>query len=175
MNVASREVDLLTRDLVRLLKDLAGMYGELAMHMQNKFDAMKRADSDQIQSITAREMVLAQRANEREGLRRQIARRIVEGLGLDSRQAATMKMTSLAAHFAEPMRSQLLVAAAGLKTTLEEIDRMRSKSAVVTQEMLKHLGEVLSVMRSGGKGMDAYSRSGSRERTGPAYVFEAVG
>jgi len=175
VNVASREVEILVRDLVRLLKDLSGLYSELAMHMQNKFDAMKRADSSQMEAITAREMVLAGRVSEREGLRRQITRRIVEGLGLDSEQAKTTTLTSIAGYLAEPIRSQLLVTAAGLKSKLDEVERLRAKSAMVTQEMLKHLGEVFSVMRSGGQGADVYSRRGQREQAGPANVFEAVG
>ena len=175
MKVASRGVDVLARDLVRLLKDLTGLYGELAMHMRNKLEAIKQADSDQIQSITAREVVLANRASEREGLRRQITRRILEGLGLPADPGRGLRLTALAESFLEPLRSQLLVAAAGLRDRLEEIDRMRIKTTLITQEMLKHLGEVLTVMRSGGKGTDVYLRSGRREQAARANVFEAVG
>ena len=82
--MADRKTNIFGRELVQLVIDMTQLHGELAMHMRNKLDAMKRADSDRIQSITARETVLAERLTEREGLRRQITRRIVSGLGLDA-------------------------------------------------------------------------------------------
>ena len=173
MNVASLKADLLARDLVRLLTDLVSLHGDLGLHMQNKLDAMKRADSEQIQSITARETLLLERATERDGFRRQLTRRLLEELGLDP--LATPRLSELAEHLAEPRRSQLLVAAAGLKEKLDSAERLRVTTTLVTQEMLKHMREVLSVMRGGGMGAELYSRSGRRERVSSATVFEAVG
>ena len=170
-----REVDLLARDLVRLLGMMTDLHGELAMHMRNKLDAIKQADSDRIQSITAREMVLADQAAEREGLRRQITARILEALEQEAQSERPISVADLAEFFPEPRRSQLLVAAAGLREKLHEISRMRVTTSLITQEMLKHLGEVLTVMRSGSGGSDFYSRSGRRQQSGPASVFEAVG
>jgi hypothetical protein len=175
VTVATVDVDRLAQELVRLLGDLSGIYGELGMHMRNKVEAIKRADADQIQSITAREFLLADRAAEREGLRRQITQRILAGLGRAHGRYASLKLPVLAEWLAEPRRSQLLVAAAGLRERLEEIDRMRVTTTLITQEMLKHLGEVLSVMTSGGAGGDVYSRTGRREAGRMANVFEAVG
>ncbi len=172
----SREVDLLARDLVRLLADLTGLYGELAMHMRSKLEAMKQADADRIQSITARELVLAERAAEREGLRRQISARILAGLGRAAEEPSGPPITigRMAEWYPEPRRSQLLVAAAGLREKVGEIDRMRTTVSLVTRQMLEHLGEVVKVMCAG-VGSDVYSRSGQRQRSGEAAVFEAVG
>ena len=39
MSVVPREVDLLAKDLVRLLADLSSLHGELAMHMRDKLEA----------------------------------------------------------------------------------------------------------------------------------------
>lgn len=175
MTVVAKEVDLLAKDLVRLLADLGGLHGEMAMHMRDKLEAIKQTDSDRIQSITAREMLLAERVAEREGLRRQITARIVRGLGLDAEENRSLSLTVLAERFSEPRRSQLLVSAAGLREKLQEIGRMQATTSLITQEMLKHLGAVLDVMRSGGASTDIYSRTGTRQRSGPASVFEAVG
>lgn len=176
MNVVSREVDLLARDLSRLLGDLSGLYAELSMHMRSKLEAIKVADASRIQSITARESVLARRAAEREGLRRQITARILEGLGMAAASPAgqPVTLTALAEMFPEPRRSQLLVAAAGLREKLHEVDQMRTTLSLITDEMLKHLAEVLKVMCAG-VGTDVYSRSGRRQNAGLATVFEAVG
>src|SRR5947208_3624356 len=106
MTADQTRVDNLVRDLVRLLTDQIDLHNELAMHMRHKLDAIKRADSDQIQSITAREMVLVSRAQEREGLRKQITQKIVEGLGVRRTDAKKMRMSELAELLAEPRRSQ---------------------------------------------------------------------
>ena len=168
-------VDSLARDLVRLLSDLTELHGELAMHMRHKLDAIKAADTDRITSITAREMVLAERAMEREGLRRQITRQMLAGLGLGKSLSEPVKLSDLAERLSEPRRSQVLVAAAGLRARLQEIEQMRVTTTLVTQEMLKHVGEVISAMTSGGSSNDAYERTGQRHGPVPARVFEAVG
>lgn len=171
-----RDTDLLARDLVRLLIDMTSLHGELAMHMQNKLDAIKRADSDRITSITAREAVLAERAIEREGLRRQITSRLLAGLGRKATDASgsPISLTQLAEYFPEPRRSQLLVAASGLREKVREINRLHVTLSMITREMLVHLGEVFKVMCAG-VGSDIYSRSGRRQKNGTAAVFEAVG
>lgn len=174
MNVVSREVDLLARDLVRLLSDLAAVHGELAMQMRDKFEAIKHADANRIQSITARETMLAEKAAEREGLRRQITARILKSLGLTETKGEPVTLTRLAEMFPEPRRSQLLVAAAGLRERVHEVDRLRTTLSLITNEMLNHLGEVLKVMCAG-VGGDVYSRTGRRQHPGMAAVFEAVG
>lgn len=173
--MAQTDVDNLCRDLGRLLSDMLELHKELAMHMQNKLDAIRQADSDRMQSITAREMVLADRIAEREGLRKQIARRIVAGLGRPSAQADKMKISELAALLAEPRRSQLLGLATGLREKIDQVEKLRITTTLITQEMLRHLGNVLSVMTSGGPREDIYRQTGQREQTRLPVVFEAVG
>jgi hypothetical protein len=84
-------------------------------------------------------------------------------------------MTELAEHFREPQRSQILVAAAGLRARLEEIDRVRATTALITEEMLRHMQAILAMMTSGGASTGVYSRAGGRETSSRANVFEAVG
>lgn len=176
MSVVSREVDLLARDLVRLLGDLSNLHGELAMHMRGKLEAIKQADAPRIQSITARETVLAQRVAEREGLRKQITGRILKSLKAPEQgpEGQSITLTQLAERFGEPRRSQLLVAAAGLREKVTEISRMQATMSQITQHMLEHLGAVLKVMCAG-VGGEVYSRTGRRQNAGTATVFEAVG
>jgi hypothetical protein len=169
------KLDNLVRDLIRLLGDLSGLHTEMVMHMRNKLEAIKRAESDQVQSITARELVLAGRVSEREGLRRQISERIAAGLGLDKARGRTIRLTELAELLPEPRRSQLLVAAAGLREKLMAMDSMNRASELVTRTMLRHLSEVMQVMTSGPAAADVYNRAGRRSAPRAAHVFEAVG
>lgn len=165
--------DLLARDLARLLNDLAGLHGEMAGQMRDKFVAIRQADSERIQSITASEMALALRVAEREGLRRQITRRIIEALGL-SRRVESVRLNELAGWFREPRRGELMNAASSLRRQVEGLQRQQQINALITQEMVRHLGEVMAVMR-GGLSAESYSRRGRREQQAAASVFEAVG
>ena len=175
MTVVDAKADNLARELVRLLNDLSHLHDDLAGLMRTKLDAIRRADSDAIQSITSQEAVLANRLSEREGLRRDLVRNILRELGEDSRTGRSIRMTELAERFAEPRRSQILVAATGLRARLEEIDRIRVTTAMITEVMLKHMDQILSVMTSGGATTGVYSRAGGRETSGRSNVFEAVG
>ena len=170
--MAKPTTDHLARDLVRLLSELTGLYGELAMHMHDQLEAIRRADSGRIMSITARQMTLADRVAQRNGLRRQITRLLQQELALP---AEAMRVGDLAEHLPEPRRSQLITVAAGLKKQLSVMEDLRLTSTMVTQGMLKHLDEILSVMTAGAPGGDVYLRTGNRQASGPAHVFEAVG
>jgi hypothetical protein len=164
--------DNLARDLVRVLSEMTGIYGELAMHMNDKLEAIHQADTDRISSITAREMSLVDRLAERQGLRRQISRLLQRELELGEQ---AMRVTDLAEHLTEPRRSQLITVTEGLRRQLASMEQLRLTSELVTQEMLNHLGEVLSVMTAGAPGGDLYGRTGARQQASMAHVFEAVG
>ncbi len=175
MTVVDAKADNLARELARLLNDLSHLHDDLAGLMRTKLDAIRRADSDAIQSITSQEMVLTNRLSEREGLRRDLVRNILRELGEGPRTGRSIRMTELAERFAEPRRSQILVAATGLRARLEEIDRIRATTAMITEVMLKHMDQVFAVMTSGGATTGVYSRAGGRETSGRPNVFEAVG
>lgn len=173
--VTRPSVDILARDLARLLHDLAAMYGELATMMSEKLEAIRAAETERISAITAQEATLASRVRERDGLRRQITQRMVEGLGLVEPPGARIRLSELADRLSEPRRSQLLSAAEGLKVVLQDLEKLRVVTTLVSQEMLKHLGAVLVSMTSGGPGNDVYGRTGQKQRSNVAHVFEAVG
>lgn len=168
-------IDLLARDLVRLLSELAGVHGEMAALGREKLAAMRKADSILTQSITAQELSAAEKAAEREGLRRQITRKLLEALGVDVRRAANIRLGELAELLAEPRRSRLLTAALGLRSKVEELQQIQRVTALTANEMLKHLGQVVAVMRGGGLAAESYTRGGRRAANATASVFEAVG
>jgi len=169
------KVDIWVRELVRLISDMTHLHDDLAGQMRDKLDAIRQADSDRIEAITARESKLAGRLAEREGLRRQLTRRIVNGLGLDGQVDETIRLTALAEYLDEPRRSQLLVSAMGLKEKAEHIERLVATTKQVTEAMLEHMQEIFTVMTSGGPTNGGYSRVGRRENAKAASVFEAVG
>lgn len=173
--MADEKADNRANDLVRLLNEVAKLHDELAAAMRSKLEAIRRADSDAIQSITSRELLLARRIAEKEGLRRDLVRNVLRELGLDPRCHQSMRMTELAEQFAEPGRSRILGAAAGLRARIEEIDRLRLTTRLISEAMLRHMDEIMTVMTSGVGTTGNYSRAGGRETSGRPSVFEAVG
>lgn len=167
--------DALARDLVRLLADLSGLHADLAALAREKLAAMRQANSERITAITNQEAALAERLAEREGLRRQITRRIAESLGLPRAQADALRVSDLADLLAEPRRSQLLTAATGLRQKVEELQRIQRTNVLITHEMLKHMSEVIAVMCGQGAAAEYYTRGGRRAQPRTASVFEAVG
>jgi hypothetical protein len=173
--VADVKSSLLLRDLIRLMDRLKEMQGELADRMRSKLDAIRKADTDAIHAITAHEMKLVEQIREREGLRRQIMRQLAVHLGLTDVKGDAMTASELARHISEPQRSRLLTTVAGLRERLNEVEQLRVTSALISQEMLKHMDVVMNVMRSGGATSELYSRTGSTQRASGSSVFEAVG
>jgi hypothetical protein len=171
--VADVSVDILADNLVRLLNDMADLQSELTALMQQKIDSVKKADVGALEQVNARELALIGRAVERDGLRRQLMKKILRGLGLEP--GATMRLTELAGHFREPVRSRLLVASSGLKAKLKVLERTRVKATLVTEAMLLHLRDVLNVMTRGHSESDVYARTGKPADASSANVFEAVG
>ncbi len=167
------KADILARDLVRMLGQLCELYYELASRMRERLEAVRQADADRIQAAAAVEQELVGRLREREGLGRQLARRLAEATGHAAPRDATT--SELAGRLPEPRRSQLLLAAAGLRDRVREVERLQAVLGLVTREMMVHLGQVLEVMRSGGRSSESYSRTGASQRVGTAGVFEAVG
>lgn len=165
----------LARDLARLLTEMAGQYAELVACAREKIEAMRRADSEAMTAITGRELLLAQRIAQREGLRRQITRKLAECCGFERTRADALRIADLADRIEEPYRNGLLAAGAALRQNVEELQRLQQVSALITHEMLKHFGEVVLVMRGAGLATEHYTRGGRRAEQPSASVFEAVG
>jgi len=173
--VDTNQADKLARDLARLLTNLAGLYAELGMHMRDKLEAIKRAEAERVTSIVARETVLADKVAEREGLRRQITRRLAGIMGIPVPADRPLRLSELAEHLGEPHRSRLLSAATGLRQRLAEIQGLQHTTRLVTEEMLRHIGAVVSAMTTALPDGETYERTGVQPRTRSPHIFEAVG
>lgn len=167
--------DKLARDLARLLAELTGFYGQMSLHMRGKLEAIKRADTDRVASITAYEMALADKVKQREGLRRQLTRRLLDALGIAVPSDRPLRLVELAEHLAEPYRSQVLSAAAGLRERLHDIQQLQGTTKLVTERMLEHLGAVMAAMTAAVAGNETYARSGAPQPSRAPHIFEAVG
>ncbi|MBN1341935.1 MAG: flagellar protein FlgN [Phycisphaerae bacterium] len=171
----NRALESRSGELVTLMGDLKKLHEELLAVVQQKLAAMKRADTEALNSCLAREQFLADRIRQREGLRQQLVQIIARELGLDAERVRELSLKDLAGHFNEPRRGQLLALAASVRGVLEAIDSANRVAALVTGEMLKHFRQVYSAMAQAGGSSGRYSAGGQLMTDRPMQVFEAVG
>ncbi len=164
-----------SRDLVALMCDLKELHEELLSVIGQKLAAMRRADTDALNSCLARERFLSDRIRQQEGLRQQLVRLMGQEIGLPAEAAQQLSLRDLAEELGEPRRAQLLGLAASVREVLAAIDRSNKVATLVTEEMLKHFRRVYAAMARAGHSAGTYSSGGELTTDRPARVFEAVG
>lgn len=162
-------------ELVVLLGDLKELHEQLLGVIQQKLAAMRRADTDGINSCVAREKFLSERIRQREGLRQQLVQLIARALDVPSESAQEMSVAQVAEHLPEPRRGQLLTLSTATREILETLNEANRVAALVTSEMLKHFREVYSAIARTGGSVGTYSAGGERMQGRSVQVFEAVG
>jgi len=164
-----------SRDLVALMCDLKKLHEELLSVIQQKLGAMRRADTDALNSCLAREQFLSDRIRQQEGLRQQLVQLIGQEIGISAEAAQHLSLRELAEELGEPRRAQLLGLAGSVREVLAAIDRSNKVATLVTEEMLKHFRRVYAAMARAGDSAGTYSPGGELTTDRPARVFEAVG
>lgn len=162
-------------NLVTLMGDLKKLHDEMLSVIQQKLNAMRRADTDALNSCVARERFLAERVQKQEGLRRQLVQILWKELGLPSEQSSGLGLRDLAERLPEPRRGQLLVLGEELRELIGKIDNANKVVALVTGEMLKHFRHVHSAMARSGPSTGRYAANGQIAVERPTQVFDAVG
>ncbi len=170
-----RVIESRSAELVVLMGELKRLHDDLLSVIQQKLNAIRRADTEGISSCLARERFLVDRIRQQEGLRQQLVQIISKEMGSGATQPGAMSLSDLALQLAEPRRGQLLALRAGLRETLLEIDRRNKVAVLVTAEMLKHFRQVCAAMAKVGRSGGTYSPAGQLDSGQLPSVFEAVG
>lgn len=170
-----RVVESRSGELIVLLGELKALHEELLEVIQQKLAAIRRADTDGLNSCLARERFLSDRILQRDGLRQQLVQLIGKALEIDPDRVRHMSLSELAEELSEPVRGQLLGLSADMRQTLLAIDSANKVAALVTDEMLKHFRQVYAVMAQSEESAGTYTARGRRTDDRPVQVFEAVG
>jgi hypothetical protein len=171
----SKTIETRTGELIVLMGDLQKRHEELLAVIQQKLAAMRRADTEGLNSCLARETFLADQIRQREGLRQQLMQLINKELDVPAEAAQRLSLRELAERFNEPRKGQLLGLAAGLRKVLISIDSANKVAALVTGEMLKHFRQLYAAMAQAGQSSGTYSAGGRLTAGKPVQVFDAVG
>lgn len=170
-----REAPKRLRELLMLLAQLTKTYDELHEAIRGKLAAMRAADLRQMREWASAEARLAGRIQEREGLRRQIMESVGAEIGLSPVRSRELTISALAAHLADPERSQLLRVADALRRKVIAVSHANRVAGSATRETLAHLGHVFASVRPAQARPDSYTHLGSRPHRADAGLFETVG
>lgn len=163
------------KDLLTLLESLRELYRQLLTLVQSKIDAMRRADTPAMQTLSEQEQALAGRIQEREGFRHQLMDAIGEELHMPPRAARALPMSQLASRLCTRQRSALTDAAGRLREVVAKVTQANRVAGAVSREILNHMKWVFSAVRP--RDAEPVGYSGDGALVGPAdhRIFETVG
>ncbi|MFQ5495572.1 MAG: flagellar export chaperone FlgN [Phycisphaerae bacterium] len=165
----------LVRDLVRLFEGLQRIQQRLHQLLQEKMQAVKRADVEALRALDDRERSVVEDLHRRQGLRRQIMDAIGRLAGLPDGNGRSLTVSQLAAHLPADQRSVLLAAAAALGRRVARVVHANRLLGAVSRELLDHLTWVFEAVRPQDDRPDGYAGNGAPARGGETRILEVVG
>lgn len=162
-------------DLIRLLGGFEEIHGRLGVVLDEKIEAMRRADVEAMGELEHRERTIVDQLKERDGLRKQLMDAIGVDLGLPPKAGRTLNLTQLGLRLSESERARLSEAGAQLRETVMKVRQMERVAATVSREVANHLQWVLSAVRPRDERPGVYSNEGALVRGGGSAMVELVG
>jgi len=162
-------------DLVRLLGGLTEINEQLAVVLDAKIEAMRRANVEAMGQCEQREGKLVETLREREGLRKQMMDAIGAEFGLPAKAGRTLTLTQLGLRLNEAERMALASAADVLRRSVMKARQVERIAAATSREILNHLQWVFAAVRPRDDGANVYSNHGALVRSGGPAMVELVG
>ncbi len=162
-------------DLVTLLDQLREMYEEMLALIDQKIDAMRKADLDAMRVCQEAEQDLTRRVNEREGLRRQLMDAIGAELRLPPGAGRALSISQLTDKLGKSERAPTISAADRLKNTIAKVAQANRVAGVISGEIVHHLRWVFAAVQPREEKPAAYSGAGVVVPRPGARLFETVG
>ncbi len=163
------------RDLVRLLDQMASLYGQMFTFIDEKLAAMRRADEVAMTAANAKEHLLADRLAEREGLRKQLMDAVGDEIGLASRLGRQLTVTQLANRLSGSEKVAVLASADRLRKEVSRVSQANRVAGVVAREVVNHLRWVFAAVRPGDEKPSGYSKTGVVMSQSGGPMFDALG
>jgi hypothetical protein len=161
--------------LARLLGQLRTLYERLLELIQQKMDAMRRADLHALRAISEEEAPLVYRLQEREGLRRQLMGLIARAHGLSDGDGRSATISQIAERIDGTQRRELGSAADALREVVAKVAGANRIAGAATRDVLHHMQWVTASIRPGGRRPEGYSPKGAKVDANGAMLFETLG
>ena len=162
-------------DLIRLLGQLRALYERLSEVVQRKLAAMKRADTAVMRRLTEEELTLADRLQERNGLRRQFMDLVGRQFDLPAGEARSLTLSQLSTRVPEPERTKLLDAAAALRAVMSRVAQLNRVAGIASREILSHLRSIAGAIRPRVDQPAGYTGKGGLVSPSSTTIFETMG
>lgn len=162
-------------DFARLLDNQADLHAELAGVVQNKIDAMRRADMQALYAGNEEERRLVERIQEREGLRKQMLDAIGRTLGMTSGVARALTVSDLMRRAPAVEGERISQAAQRLRKQLAQLAQVNSRATILSRELVHQLGCILAAATRPGEGSWGYAPSGTPTTVANVRIFDALG
>lgn len=159
--------------LVTLLGDLAALQEELAVVLDAKLAAMRRADVAAMHSASAREGHLMGQAARLDAARHATVARVAAALGLPRGEPVTL--TAVAARVDGAPRAALHVAGARLRDAMLRVAERNRVVSMVSGEMLAHFRSVFAAMARRPESPAEYTPRGGAAHGAECMALDAVG
>ena len=163
------------RELIQLLDRITTTNEALRLRINEKIDAIKRADIESLRLATLEEQKLVKEIENHNGIRRPLMDRLGVALGLDPAVGRTMTVSQLLERLPEKSAEALTAAATRLRDVMVQVTQTNRAAGTICETMLGHLSAVFTSAASWGQDATSYSNRGGLVATHEARIIEAVG
>ena len=163
-------MDKLATDLLDLLRETRVAHQRLLALANQKLDAMRTYDADLLLTLNERERTELLATEALELRRRALVARLAAAL-----PGTPGTVSNVAARVAEPLRSRLLVAAAELKDTVEQLTRANRVTQKVSVAVVQSVAKVLKIVTGIAQHAGLYMRNGRKATVTGVHVLDIAG
>jgi hypothetical protein len=162
-------------ELCIVLDRLSGLYDELAGMAREKVMHMGRADLAALREDVSREEGLVRKAQEQDGLRRQLLELIGKGLGIAPQIARRMTSSQLLLRMEPGRRPEVERVVRKLRKAASALSEANRVTGLVSAQVLTHLREVFAAISRPDDGPVVYTPTGRTTPGGARRIFETTG
>jgi hypothetical protein len=163
------------RELIQLLGMITTTHESLLSRINEKIDAVKRADLEALRSATLAEQKLVEEVEKHNGIRRLLMDRVGMSLGFGPAVGRTMTVGQILERLADEPAEALTLASARLRGVMVRVSQANRAAGTICAAMLGHLSAVFTSATSSGREATSYSNRGGLVATHEARIIEAVG
>jgi hypothetical protein len=163
------------RDMLTLLSEFERLFDRLSGLIQQRVDAMRRADIEAMSAWRDEELALTKQIEDREGCRRQLMDAVAESLGLPCEAARVVPVSNIIGRLDQAQADRLNEAAQGLRQSVTRATRLNRQAGDVSGAILDHLSWVSASVRPQGEEAVGYKGDGGVATTCETVVFDAMG
>jgi hypothetical protein len=161
--------------LASLMEEIVGLHQELLTAVDAKIEAMRSANTHNIEQAIRRERQITDSINDREGLRRRLTENIARGFGVGGESARRMNAAMLADRFGGVYAAGIRGAAEQLKLLIAAVARRNDVAQRIARSILGHMRSVFSAMTATEGETACYAANGAARLIDAHRVFDTVG